>query len=173
MDDRRLSEAKINYDSYLSQELLKKVKYDKNIFDKFEENAKESLIVAEYLFNNKISPLWTIVSSYYSMFYIASAYIYKKGYKTQHMIVHKVINDTLIVLSRNELENKYLEEYEDEKNKALSIAENILDNYDLEKTKRSRFQYDMTSEIKEKKALTSLTRAKEFVNVFRELIYKD
>ncbi len=170
MDKNRLIEAKHNYDSYLLEALLKKTSFNQNIFNKFVENALESLTVANQLFTNKTSYLWTIVSSYYAMFYIANAFIYKKGYKAQHKIVHKVINDTLIVLAKDDLEKKFLEDYEEEKHNALSIAENMLDSFEYERAKRSTFQYGMTERLKESKARTSLQRAKDFVNVFRQLM---
>lgn len=170
MNEKRIKEAKNNFNKYLTEDLLRREVFDKNIYTKFHQNAIESLKVANELYNNEISFLWTIVSSYYAMFYIASAYIYKKGYKAQHKIVHKIINDTLIELAKVDLELKFLEDYEEEKEKALSIAETLLDSYEFELSKRSRFQYEMTEELKKAKANTSLERAKEFVATFRELL---
>ena len=126
--------------------------------------------VADELFKNKTSPLWTIVSSYYAMFYIASAYIYKKGYKTSGEIVHQIVNEVLIVLARQDLEKHFFEEYEEEKEKALSASGNLLKSYELEKTKRASFQYETTELIKESKAKTSLDRAKNFIAVMRQLL---
>lgn len=170
MDDKRREEAKNNFDNYLTDNLLKKSQFDENIFNKLEQNSLESLEVANQLFTNKISSLWVVVSSYYAMFYIANAYIYKKGYKTQNKIVHKVVSDTLIVLAKKDLSIKLIEEYEEEQEKALSIAENLIDSFDYERGKRSRFQYEMTEQIKESKAKTSLERAKTFVEIFRKLL---
>lgn len=170
MDEKRLSQAKFNFDMYLEDSLLKKVNVNPLILQKFEDNATESLISASELFNNKTSYLWTVVTSYYAMFYIASAYIYKKGYKAQHKIVHKVINDSLIVLARSDLKSNLIDLYEEEKDKALSIAESLLDSFEFERAKRSTFQYEMTSDLKESRAKTSLKRAKEFVEVFRKLL---
>ena len=96
--------------------------------------------------------------------------MYKKGYKSSHEIVHQVINESLIVLARQDLEKHFLEEYEEEKDNALSASGNLLDSYEFEKTKRSQFQYETTEIIKESKAKTSLERAKNFVAVMRQLI---
>ena len=170
MNDERLKVAELNFNQYLVDGLIKKSNYDSNIYNKLYENSLESLRVANNLFTNKISFLWVIVSSYYSMFYIASAYIYKKGYKVQHKIVHKVVNEALIKLSFNDLKLRILEGYEEEKEKALSIAENLIDNFEYERSKRSSFQYEMTADLKESKANTSLKRAKEFVGIFREML---
>ena len=172
MDENRIKEAKHNFSLYLSEGLLKKSGFNQNIFDKFIGNAIESLAVANELFTNKMSYLWTIVSSYYAMFYIANAFVYKKGYKAQHKIVYKVINEAIITLAKEELESRLLEEYEEEKDKALSIAENLLESFEYERAKRSAFQYEMTKQLKESKAKTSLERAKRFVNIFRILLLK-
>ncbi|MBU1198859.1 MAG: hypothetical protein KKF46_02330 [Nanoarchaeota archaeon] len=168
MNEKRIKEAENNFHSYISEQLLKKEEFNQNIYNRLHQNSLESLRVANEIF--KTSFLWTIVTSYYAMFYIASAYIYKKGYKAQHKIVHKVINDALIVLAKNNLKEKLLEEYEEEREKALSIAENLLDNYEYERSKRARFQYEMTEDLKESKAKTSLNRSKEFVEIFRRML---
>ena len=161
-----------NFNKYLDEELIKKVDFQNIIFEKYYENSLESLRVANNLFQNKTSFLWVIVTSYYAMFYIASAYVYKKGYKASHQIVHKVINDALIFLAKDELELKFLKEYNEEKEKALSIAEQLLDDFQYERAKRSSFQYEMNKELKESRARTSLNRAKNFIEVFRELLLK-
>ena len=168
MDETRIRQAKQNYDAYLQEDLLVKTRFDKDIYKKYLDNSLESLQVAQETKN--LSPLWTIVTSYYAMFYIANAYLYKKGYKTKHKIVHKIIADALITLARKELEEQLIQEYEEEKDKALSLAQQLLDEFEYERAKRSTFQYEMTKELKETKAETSLNRAKNFVKTFRELL---
>ncbi|MFT7616194.1 MAG: hypothetical protein ACI8Y7_001023 [Candidatus Woesearchaeota archaeon] len=170
MNERREKQAKLNFDNYLRDNLLRKEKINKNILKKLIQNSIESLTTAKVLHEQHISLLWVVVTSYYSMFYIASAYVYNRGYKAQHRIVHKVINDALIVLAKKELENKYLQEYEEEKEQALAIAQSTLESIEHERVKRSTFQYEMSEELKKVKAKTSLNRAKEFVSVFRELL---
>lgn len=86
--------------------------------------------------------------------------------------MHQIINEALIILARSDLEKHFLEEYEEEKEKALSASQNLLDVYGFEKEKRSEFQYEMTGEIKESKAKTSLERAKNFVAVVRQIMNK-
>ncbi len=170
MDEKRLKIAADNFRIYLRDGLIKRANFQEIIYQTYFNNAIESLKVAEETFKNKTSSLWVIVASYYSMFYIACAYIYKKGYKTSHEIVHQVANEALIVLAKHDLENHFLEEYEEEKEKALLACENLLDNYEFEKLKRSQFQYETTGKIKESKAKTSLERAKSFVAVMRHLL---
>ena len=173
MDEKRIKLAEDNFRRYLRDNLIKKERFEDLIYNTYFNNAIESLKVAEEIFNNKTSPLWVVVSSYYSMFYIASAYVYKKGYRTGHEIVHQIINEAVIVLARRDLEKHYLEEYEEEKQKALSASQNLLDSYESEKLKRSAFQYETTGEIKESKAKTSLERAKNFVATLRQIINKN
>ena len=172
MDEKRVKIAESNFRNYLRSELIKKVRFEDIVYQTYLKNALESLKVAEELFKNKTSSLWVVVTSYYSMFYIASAYVYKKGYKAKGEIVHQIINESLIVLARHDLEKHFLEEYEEEKEKALSASGNLLDKYESEKTKRSMFQYETTEAIKEAKANTSLERAKNFVAVIRQLLEK-
>jgi len=170
MDEKRVKIAEIKFKNYLRDGLIKKEIFQEIIYQTYLKNATESLNVANEIFKNKTSSLWVVVSSYYSMFYIASAYLYKKGYKAGQEIVHQVVNEALIVLSKSDLEKHFLEEYEEEKEKALAASENLLKDYEFEKTKRARFQYETTEEIKEAKAKTSLERAKNFVAVIRQLL---
>ena len=169
MDEKRIKIAENNFKNYLNESLINRVNFEDIVYQTYLRNASESLNVANELFKNKTSWLWVVVSSYYSMFYIASAYIYKKGYKSEGNIVHQVINEALVVLARNDIKKHFFEEYEEEKEKALSASENLLKEYEYEKGKRARFQYETTEEIKESKAKTSLERAKNFVAVLRQL----
>ena len=170
MDEKRIKIAESNFRNYLRDNLIKEAKFEDIVYQTYFKNALESLKVADELFKNKTSSLWVVVSSYYSMFYIASAYVYKKGYKASGEIVHQIINEALIILARHDLEKHFLEEYEEEKEKALSASGNLLDKYESEKVKRARFQYETTEVIKEAKASTSLERAKNFVAVIRQLL---
>lgn len=170
MDEKRSKIAETNFKNYLRDGLIKKEIFRNIVYHTYLKNAIESLSVANELLKNKTSYLWVVVSSYYSMFYIASAYLYKKGYKAGYSIVHQVINEALIVISKNDLEKHFLEEYEEEKERALAAGENLLKEYGFEKAKRARFQYETTDAIKEAKAKTSLERAKNFVAIMRQLL---
>jgi uncharacterized membrane protein (DUF106 family) len=121
VDSKRVAEAKKQFDMFLQDELIVKEACNLNILKKYEENALESLVSANALFTENISLLWTVVTSYYAMFYIASAYVYKRGYKAQHQIVHKVITEALIVLCRKDLTTSLLAAYEEEKDKRLLL----------------------------------------------------
>lgn len=162
LSELRISEAEKNVKSYLADGLIKKELFRKVVFDTYLRNHRESLIVARKLFNDNLSNLWVVVISYYSMFYLANAVLYKLGYKTSHKIAHKVTSDALVVFVRKKLKDSLIESYEIAGSEAMELSDNLLQNYDLELSKRSTFQYESTEEIKQAKAKTSLERAEEF-----------
>lgn len=171
MDEEKIKKAEKNFKTYLDEGKIKKVtNFDRLIYSTYMRNSIESLNVADLLCKNKNSSLWVVVTSYYSMFYIACAYLYKLGYKPGDEIVHQVVNESLIVQARHKIKKHFLKNYSEEMEKALAIADTHLNNYENEKAKRSRFQYETTEEIKQSKAETSLKRAKEFVEVIREIL---
>ena len=173
MDEQRIKKAQNNVKGYIDDGKLHKITHmDKLIYNTYLKNARESLRVADMLCKEKSSSLWVVVTSYYSMFYMACAYLYNIGYKTKGEIVHQVINDTLIVQARHKIKNHILKNYDEEKEKALTIVDNYLDNYEREKAKRASFQYETTEEIKESKAKTSLERAKEFLTLMEEIMHE-
>ena len=133
-------------------------------------NHRESLLVAQKLFNEQLSNLWVIVTSYYSMFYLANALLYKLGYKVGSKIAHKVTSDALIIFVRNKLKDNLIEEYEIAASEAMVLSETLLQNYDFERMKRSIFQYESTEEIKQAKAKTSLDRAQHFSVAIEKMV---
>lgn len=167
MDEKRIKKAEGNFNRYLEEGKIKKVGFNKIVYDTYLRNAEESLHVANQLSKSKTSSLWVVVSSYYAMFYSACAYLYKLGYKPGSEIVHQVVNETLIVQGRHKIKNHIFENYGEEKDKALVIVDTHLDNFGKEKIKRASFQYETTEAIKTAKAKTSLERAKEFYELIR------
>ena len=168
LSEARIKEAENNVRTYTSDGLLRKVtKPDINVKNILIKNCEESLKVAEMIFNNNSSHLWTVVCSYYSMFYIANAVLYELGFKVGDKIVHKVTADALVVFVKNKLAKSLLEDYEKSKEEALQVAklesEELLQSFDYEQAKRSIFQYGMTEQVIKGKAQTSLERAKKFV----------
>ena len=175
LDTQRLKEAESNVKNYLEEKLIWKYdSYKKEIFETFLRNYKDSLEVAQKLFEQNLSPLWVIVTSYYSMYYIANAVLYTIGYKVGGKISHKVTADALIVFIRNKLKKELLEDYEEAQEEALEIigkkADEIISHFEKELEKRSIFQYKSTEEIKRAKAETSLTRAKEFIFEMKKML---
>lgn len=174
INEKRKAEANNNFSRYLREGLIKKTK-NSLAMEMYLKNAELSLQVADELSKSPLKPyLWVIVSSYYSMFYVANAVLLSLGFKTQDKIVHKVTSDALIVLALGKLKKELLENYESVQKDAMEIAsiraEDILGSYDLELAKRSEFQYNMLEETKESKAATSLKRAKEFLFELKNLL---
>lgn len=175
LDEERVKEAERNVKGYREDQLLWKYSvFRKEIFDTYLRNYRESLYVAQKTFDQQLSNLWVVVISYYSMYYIANAVLYKIGYKVGSKVSHKVTADALIVLVRNKLRKELLEEYEEAKDEALEIigrkTDELIQSFHREMEKRSVFQYESTEEIKRAKAQTSLQRAKEFVFEMKKLL---
>ena len=172
LNEKRIKEAESNISKYLEEGLLKKTKDDIALHI-FIKNAKDSLRASKLLLDNKI-PLWTIVSSYYSMFYMTNSVLLTLGYKTGESIVHKVTADALIALVRNKLKDQILDDYETIKEEAFSIAEiksdELVETFDFERKKRNLIQYKTPLDNISKKAETSLERAKEFVFELEKLL---
>ncbi|MBI2666747.1 hypothetical protein HYX13_03995 [Candidatus Woesearchaeota archaeon] len=176
LTEERVKEAEQNWRSYLSDHLVKKDSFKQIVFDTFLRNHLESLNVAEHLSMQNLSSLWTIVVSYYSMFYLANAVIYKNGYKIGEKVAHKITADALVILVRNKLKSSLLQGYEQAQNEALEIAKNradeLINSFDKEREKRSYFQYETTEEIKSGKAKTSFERAKLFSTELHKLLIR-
>src|SRR3989338_1441676 len=174
IDAERKKQAQQNLAQYLQDGLIKKGK-NETAKAMYLKNAETSLHLAEDCIRSSLKPyLWTVVISYYSMFYIANAVLLDLGYKTSHKIVHKVTNEALIALVMDKVKKGLLEEYESAKEDAMDLAsiksEEVIESYGLEMDKRSRFQYEMTESIQEQKAQTSLKRAKQFMFEMKKLL---
>lgn len=167
MDAQKVLKANNNVKRYLNEGLLKKKKPDEKIINILRKNSEESIVVADFLHKNNLSPLWVIVCSYYAMYYMANAVLYNMGYRVGDRISHKVTSDALIVYVSDKLEKKYLDDFEEAKDEALELtklkAGEIIDSFEFERIKRSRFQYNMTEKIKISKSETSLKRSKKFL----------
>ncbi|OGJ19836.1 hypothetical protein A3K73_03650 [Candidatus Pacearchaeota archaeon RBG_13_36_9] len=177
LDEKRIKEAESNVRQYLAEGLIKKQE-NRTAKEMYLENSNLSLETAQKLLSletNIYKPyLWVIISSYYSMYYIANAVLLEFGYKVGDKISHKVTSDALIVFARNKLKKELIEGYENIKEDALELisqkTDNLLQSFDLEREKRSKFQYQMDEKAKQSKALTSLERAKEFVFEMKKLL---
>ena len=167
LNEKRIKEAEINVKQYISEGLIKKEPFNSIVFNILVNNSNESIETANFLSNNKKSNLWIIVSSYYSMFYIANAVLYKLGYKVGDKIPHKVTSDALIFYVRDKLKENLIEDYEELKEEALLIAKNkaegLLEDFEFERKKRGLIQYQTKDVEKASKAETSLKRAKQFL----------
>ena len=172
LDENRIKEAERNVKSYIEDGLLKEEQLNKKIYGIIVRNAQESLDVADFLRQNNKSDLWIIVSSYYAMYYIANAVLYKQGYKVGEKISHKVTADALIVFVRHKLKKSLLENYEEAQQQALAgiKADELIEKFNFEREKRSFVQYEMKEAEIHSKASTSLQRAKEFMFEMKKLL---
>jgi len=174
LDKDRVKEAESNVRSYLEEGLLKKAAANKQVMAVLMGNSKESLRVAEEVQRRNFSELWVIVCSYYAMYYCANAVLLKLGYKIGDKIVHKVTSDALIVYVRGKLKESLLEEYEETKEEALSLAgmkaDSLIESFEFERNKRGLIQYKTIEVEKRSKAATSLQRAKEFTLEMEKLL---
>ena len=174
LDKKRIKEAEDNVRSYMDEGLLKKTSINENIMNILLENARESLSVAEEVHQKKLSELWVIVCSYYTMYYYANAVLLKFGYKVGKKIVHKVTSDALIVYVRGKLKKSLIEEYEQTREEALNLAgikaDSLIESFESERNKRSLIQYKTIEIEKQSKARTSLQRAKEFAKEMDKLL---
>ncbi len=172
LNPQRIKEAEQNVKIYLKENLLKKENFQENIFAILHRNAQDSLEISAFLLQNNKSDLWIIITAYYSMFYIANATLYKIGFKVGEKIAHKVTADALIVFIRAKLKTSLLENYENTKDIALAgmKADIIIQNFDSERNKRNRVQYETKEAELHSKARTSIERAKEFLFELEKLI---
>ena len=164
LDEKRIKEAETGVKLYLDEGLLRKSEFNAGIFGILRKNSRESLEVASFLYKSEKSGLWVITSSYYSMFYMANALLYRLGFKVGEKIVHKVTADSLILFLRNKIKKSLIESYEDLRDEALATIKSneLVECLDFERKKRSFIQYDTPEDIKTSKVETSLRRAKEF-----------
>ncbi len=177
LNHKHIQEAETSVKRYLEEGLLKKEK-NETAQTMYLENSELSLETAQKLLTLE-SPtfkpyLWITVTSYYAMYYVANTALLHLGYKVGEKISHEITADALIVFVRNQLKKELLEEYEDTQQDALTItaakADALLESFDHERRKRSKFQYQMDEQIKREKSLTSLERAKRFIFEMKKLL---
>lgn len=121
-------------------------------------------MVAEYIFEEGISPMWVIVSSYYSMYYMSNAVLNQLGFKVGEKMSHRITADALIVQVRDKLKNSLLQDLDEAKDdyaKIENLTDEIIELYDLEHRKRLKSQYVMGYDAQVSKSNTSLDRAKK------------
>jgi len=151
LSKKRIKEAESNFKSYLTEGLIKKEKFRKQVFDTYMKNYQESIRLLNFIDKK-----------------------YKLGYKIGNKIVHKVTADALIVLARKRLKESIIEDFDSVQQEALEFAstkaDEVISSFDKERVKRNIFQYGMHEEIKESKAKTSFKRAIEFCNEIMKLL---
>ncbi len=202
--DKHIKEAEQNLKHYFEEGLLKKNPAHAQFAEFYVNNAKMSLQLANYLLklsiDNEIKKmagfpedfecfLWIIVTSYYSMFYIANAAMAKLGLKVGEKIAHKITQDVLLIyfIKNNRLAKSLLEDYKTTKSEVLGLmnvsedellkefqvkAKELVATFSAQREKRGEFQYDITKIAKQHIAELSLERAKNFVQEMTKVIDK-
>ena len=193
LEDKKIEEAKNNAIKNINSGLFTKTK-DTRYIDFYIKNAKDSLDSARVLFEVSVNDktrnvlgmpnfngfLWTINSSYYSMFYMARALLESIGIKIKsEESIHFLVFNALIYYfySNGELERHFVEDFEDAQEESSEIlgkekAKEMISDYSNEKEKRARFTYETGEIAMRNKAETSLARAKKFNEEVRKILGK-
>ena len=124
--------------------------------------------------------LWAINASYYSMFYLARALLEHQKIKLKsEQSIHALTFDALVYyfLLNGKLQKKLIEDLEHAKEEATQLlaqkrAEELIESYLSEKSKRAVFTYEIGTKAMESKAKTSLLRAKRFNKEIRSVLKK-
>lgn len=175
----KLKEAKEEYEQGLQSGQIRKSDENKRFARFFFDRSQNSLLTAGMLYeisNSKEdktflkidesyeSFMWVIVSCYYSMFYMASALIAKKGIKVGDIDVHKHVKNAFLRLyiENSDLEAKLGIDYTECK----EIAQDLMQ----EREKRSKYQYNVGISALRKDAETSISRSRNFFDKARRMI---
>jgi uncharacterized protein (UPF0332 family) len=200
LGEQEIKKIENNVKAYLAEGLLRKDPSAKELVNIYLQNAERSFATASLLLSvsdspelkkaNKIEPdfetyIWVLVTSYYAMFYAANALLAKIGLKTTEKIAHKVTSDALVVyfILNNKLAKSLYESYQESMSQAMDLTKQDMENFILkaeklalsledERRKRGKFQYNMKTEMKRSRAVTSLERAREFLREIRILAKK-
>ncbi len=193
LDEKKVKESKKRIEQWLASGDIVKEKTGKfSAF--FLKNAQDSLDTAKLLYTISTSPelqkttgfsdfngfLWVINSSYYSMFYMVRALLESTGVKIKtDYSVHMVAYDTFITYfyATGKIEKQFIEEFQEASIEAQESlgkekAKVLMEEYSLEREKRSRFTYEMGEIAMQNKAQSSLDRAKRFNETIRKMMGK-
>jgi len=138
MGDDEIRKAEKSIPTYLSEGLLAKDSGYSRFVPFFQDNAKMSFQLANFLFklstDNEVKKqngfpkdyeclIWVVVIAYYGMFYTASAALAKLGLKVSDKIPHKVTQDALTVyfLQNKRIAKSLLEDYKATKAEVLNL----------------------------------------------------
>jgi len=191
LGEKQINESKNRIINFIKEGIVQKGKETRFVHF-FLKNAKNSLETAKLLFEvstkdnlkeelglpNFNGFLWTINSSYYSIFYLARALLESQRIKikTDHSI-HMVTFDALIYYfySTGKLEKRFIEDLIDAKEETALIqgkekSNKLVQDYYNERVKRATFTYETGEIAMQNKAKTSLERAKRFNEETRKII---
>ena len=174
MDNRfemEIKRARKEYEEAIKLEQIKKSNDNKKFTRFFFERSENSLLTANLLYEISNNPedkislkidesydsyMWVIVTCYYSMFYMASALIAKKGIKVGSSDAHKNVKNAFLRLyiENSDLERRLGIDY----TQCKEIAHDLMQ----ERNKRSKYQYDVGINVLKRDAEISIKRAKNF-----------
>lgn len=191
LDNKKLEQIKKRIKRFLDEGIISKKKNDLYV-NFFLENSINSLETADALFklSTELSSseklgfvnfngfLWVINASYYSMFYLARALIEKNKLKLNtEQSIHALTFDVLVYFFflTGRLKRILIDDLEYAKDEATQLlgqkkAEELINSYMSEKSKRAEFTYETGKRAMEAKAKTSLERAKRFNQEIRKII---
>src|SRR3989338_2519083 len=188
LDEKKVKESKKRVEQWLTRGDIVKEKMGKfSAF--FLKNAQNSFDTAKLLYALSTRPelqkttgfpdfngfLWVINSSYYSMFYMVRALLESSGVKIKtDYSIHMVAYDSFVTYfyATGKIEKQFIEEFqkasmEAQESLGKEKAKYLLEEYSLEREKRSRFTYEMGEIAIQNKAQTSLDRARQFNETLR------
>lgn len=190
-DKKRIEQIKKRIDNFIREGIIIKEK-GKSFVEFFLRNSKNSLDSAKVLYDASTKKeirdifglpdfngfLWTINSSYYSMFFMARALLESEDVKIKtDLSIHLVVFDALVYYFylNGRLEKRLMEDFAEANEEASEIlgkekAKELIESYFYEKEKRASFTYEMGAIAMQNKAKTSLERAKRFSEEIRKLI---
>lgn len=177
--ERELEKARNEYDQALQSRQINKSENNKRFVRFFFERSQNSLLTASILYQVSNSQedkkalkieeayesfMWVIVTCYYSMFYMASTLIAKKGIKVGEIDVHRNVKNAFLRLyiENADLERRLGADYTECKEMAQDLMQ--------EREKRSNYQYDVGMSALKKDAETSITRARNFFDKTRKIM---
>jgi len=175
----KLKEAEDGYNAALRDKFIEKNSKQSSFTAAYANFAKNSLTTAGLLFDitkdkakreaTKIDDsyngnMWVIVSAYFSMFYMASALLAKKGIKVGRVDTHKHVKNAFlhVYIANHFIDHALGIDYTESK----EIAEDLM----AERKKRSKYQYNVGTKVLETDAELSLKRARNFFEKCRMLV---
>lgn len=185
-----LDEKRIEQSSKIIRELIvegKIIKPKLGTAEFFLNQSHKTLVIAERLLRlyeeEKLDThLWVINSSYYAMFFQATALLALFNHKIEgEMGIHKLTFHALVhyfIKEDSKLKKQLVEEYQDAIKDAetlLQLGENkmkeLIMDFDSELTKRKTFTYTTEETAERNKAITSYKRAKNFISEIDKIVY--
>lgn len=191
LEEKRLKEIENRVKNFIREGTIQTKKAVEDV-DFFIKNSEDSLQSAQCLFDiatKKDYPgyeelksfLWVINASYYSMFYMTRALLEYTGIKLKSdLSIHTLAFDALVYYFylTGKLQKKLFEYYAEAKEDAAELlgqkkADQLVEEYFYEKTKRASFTYETGEFAMESKAKTSLQRAIRFNKEIKRIIREE